>query len=101
MFARLILALILTFSGCGRRTAPAIPTFSSDFVFGTATAAYQVEGAYQADGKGMSVWDLYTNQFGIAGGATGNVAIDQYHRYAEDIVHLERLGAQTYRFSLS
>ncbi|MYK41702.1 MAG: family 1 glycosylhydrolase [Gemmatimonadetes bacterium] len=101
MFALLLLALILTFSGCGRRTAPSISTFPSDFVFGTATAAYQVEGAYQADGKGMSIWDLYTNQFGIAGGATGNVAIDQYHRYAEDIVHLERLGAETYRFSLS
>lgn len=97
------IALILALSGCGRGVtrSPTFLAFPESFVFGTATAAYAVEGAYEADGKGMSVWDLYTNQIGVAGGATGNVAIDQYHRYAEDIAHLEKLGAQTYRFSLA
>ena len=56
-----------------------------DFVWGTATSAYQVEGAYQDDGKGVSIWDTYTNKYNLAGGQTGNVAIDQYHRYKEDV----------------
>lgn len=105
MLVRLAIGITLIFSllGCGQRVTPA-PTFLAfppDFVFGASTASYAVEGAYEADGKGMSVWDLYTNQFGVAGGATGNVAIDQYHRYPEDIAHLKKLGIQAYRFSLA
>jgi len=76
-------------------------TFPNGFVWGAATSAYQVEGAHDADGKGRSVWDVYTNDLNLAGGATGNVAIDQYHRYESDVQHLKSLGIQSYRFSLA
>jgi beta-glucosidase len=82
------------------RSAHAL-TFPESFLFGAATSAYQVEGAWQDDGKGISVLDFYTNEVGIAGGATGNVAIDQYHRYGEDIESLRRMGVDTYRFSIA
>lgn len=75
--------------------------FPADFVWGTATSAYQVEGAYQEDGKGVSVWDTYTNDYGIARGETGNVAIDQYHLYKDDVALLKEMGIQSYRFSIS
>ena len=76
-------------------------TFPDDFVWGTATSAYQVEGAWQEDGKGPSVWDTYTNAFGLAGGDTGNVAIDQYHRYRDDVALMKEMGIQSYRFSIA
>jgi beta-glucosidase len=76
-------------------------TFPEDFVWGTATSAYQVEGAYQEDGKGVSIWDTYTNEYNLAGGETGNVAIDQYHRYKEDVALLKEMGVQSYRFSIA
>ena len=101
----MLLATMCTILGCGvlpRAQPDALgETFPDDFLLGAATAAYLVEGAWQEDGKGMSVWDFYTNQVGIAGGATGNVAIDQYHRYGEDIDHLRRLGVDAYRLSIS
>jgi beta-glucosidase len=75
--------------------------FPDDFVWGTATSAYQVEGAWQEDGKGLSVWDTYTNVFNLAEGETGNVAIDQYHRYADDVVLMKEMGIQSYRFSIA
>ena len=75
--------------------------FPEGFIWGTATSAYQVEGAYQEDGKGVSVWDTYTNDFKLAGGETGNVAIDQYHLYKEDVALLKRMGVQSYRFSIA
>ena len=75
--------------------------FPDDFMWGTATSAYQVEGAWQEDGKGLSVWDTYTNVYNLAGGQTGNVAIDQYHRYAEDVQLMKETGIQSYRFSIA
>jgi beta-glucosidase len=81
-------------------TAQAI-RFPSDFVWGTATSAYQVEGAWQEDGKGLSVWDTYTNVYGLAGGETANVTIDQYHRYADDVALMKEMGIQSYRFSIA
>ncbi len=75
--------------------------FPRDFVWGTATSAYQVEGAWQEDGKGPSVWDTYTNVYNLAGGENGNVAIDQYHRYAEDVRLMQEMGIQSYRFSIA
>jgi len=76
--------------------------FPDDFVWGTATSAYQIEGAYQEDGKGVSVWDTYANKYKLAAGEeTGNVAIDHYHRYKEDIGHLKEMGVQSYRFSIA
>src|SRR5690349_19387842 len=78
------------------------------FLWGIATAAYQVEGAYQADGKGESKWDFLTNkvgitQFTIGEKQTGNVAINMYDRtqYLKDIQLMKELGVNTYRFSIS
>ena len=78
-----------------------------DFLWGVASAAYQVEGAYQADGKGESKWDFLTNkvgvtQFTIGQKQTGNVAINLYDRkqYLQDIELMKKLGVNAYRFSL-
>jgi beta-glucosidase len=76
--------------------------FPKDFVWGAATAAYQVEGAWQEDGKGESIWDRFSHTPGnIDRGDTGDVACDQYHRYPEDIALMQRCGIPTYRFSIS
>jgi beta-glucosidase len=76
--------------------------FPDGFVWGAATAAYQVEGAVDADGRGRSIWDTFCRVPGaIAGGDTGDVACDHYHRYAEDIGSLADLGLGAYRFSIA
>ncbi|KRB78364.1 beta-glucosidase [Nocardioides sp. Root190] len=73
-----------------------------DFVFGTSTAAYQIEGAVTEDGRGPSVWDTYTATPGrVVDGSSGAVACDHYHRYREDIALMARLGAPGYRFSIA
>lgn len=73
-----------------------------DFIYGAATAAYQIEGAYREDGKGESIWDVFTHQKGnIKHGDTGDVACDHYHRYREDVALLAELGVDAYRFSLA
>ena len=67
--------------------------FPDGFLWGAATAAYQIEGAPDADGKGQSIWDTFTHTPGkIYHGDTGDVACDSYHRYPEDIAVLKRLG---------
>lgn len=72
------------------------------FLWGAATAAYQVEGAYRADGRGESIWDRFAHTPGkVLNGDTGDVACDSFHRYAEDITLLKQLGMQSYRFSVS
>src|SRR5699024_5320420 len=74
----------------------------ADFLFGTATAAYQVEGAAHVDGRGPSIWDTYCRTSGrVARGETGDVACDHYHRYGEDVELLADLGVDLYRFSVS
>jgi beta-glucosidase len=76
--------------------------FPPGFVFGTATAAYQIEGAVTEDGRGTSVWDTFSHTPGtIRDGDTGDVACDSYHRYGEDVALLAGLGAQAYRFSVA
>ena len=76
--------------------------FPADFVWGTATAAYQVEGAAALDGRGPSVWDTFARRPGaVLGGDTGDVAVDHYSRYAEDVRIMADLGVNAYRFSLS
>ncbi len=73
--------------------------FPDGFIWGAATAAYQVEGAWNEDGKGESIWDRFAHTPGkIRGGVTGDVACDQYHRYAEDIALARRLNLKSYRF---
>ncbi|RYP71673.1 hypothetical protein DL771_004624 [Monosporascus sp. 5C6A] len=74
----------------------------SDFLWGFATASYQIEGAVDKDGRGPSIWDTFCAQESkIAGGADGSVACDSYNRTAEDIALLKKLGAPSYRFSIS
>ncbi len=76
--------------------------FPKNFLWGAASAAYQVEGAYQEDGKGRNIWDAYCQTPGhIAHGENGNVACDQYHRYKEDIALMKEMGIRYYRFSIS
>src|SRR5215213_11504507 len=74
--------------------------FPADFVWGTATASYQIEGAPDVDGKGRSIWDTFTRVPGaIADGKTGDVADDHYHRFREDVEVMADLGVNSYRFS--
>jgi beta-glucosidase len=78
--------------------------FPAGFLWGAATAAHQVEGGWQADGKGLSVWDVYTNVDRMAeNGETANVALNMYDRaqYLQDIALLRQLGVNAYRFSLN
>ena len=76
--------------------------FPEDFLWGMATASYQVEGAWNEDGKGESIWDRYAHKAGhIKGSDTGDVACDHYHRYREDIGILKQLNQKSYRFSIS
>jgi beta-glucosidase len=77
--------------------------FPKGFYWGVATAAYQVEGAWNEDGKGPSIWDTYAHTPGkIKNGDTADVANDQYHRYKEDVALMKRdIGANAYRFSIS
>lgn len=76
--------------------------FPADFSWGAATASYQVEGAWNEDGKGESIWDRFSHTPGkIMNGDTGDVACDQYHRYKEDVALMKELGLRGYRFSIS
>src|SRR3954453_15209106 len=76
--------------------------FPDGFLWGTATAAFQVEGAWNEDGKGESIWDRFTHTPGkVKGGTNGDVACDQYHLYAQDMALARRLNQKSYRFSIS
>ncbi|MCX7796144.1 MAG: GH1 family beta-glucosidase [bacterium] len=76
--------------------------FPKDFVWGCATASYQIEGAFDEDGKGPSIWDVFTHIPGnIVDGSNGDIACDHYHRYAEDIELMKVLRLKAYRFSIS
>ncbi|WP_420707728.1 GH1 family beta-glucosidase [Streptomyces sp. NRRL F-5135] len=76
--------------------------FPPDFLWGTATAAYQIEGAVHEDGRTPSIWDVYSRTPGkVLGGDTGDVATDHYHRWREDIDIMSSLGVGAYRFSVS
>ncbi len=76
--------------------------FPAGFTWGTATAAYQVEGAVDEDGRLPSIWDRFSHTPGrVAGGDTGDVACDHYHRWPADLDLMATLGIQSYRFSVS
>lgn len=76
--------------------------FCKDFLWGAASAAHQIEGAYLEDGKGMGIWDTFEQETGyIIRNENGNVACDHYHRYREDIAIMKELGLKSYRFSVS
>ncbi|EOX95068.1 Beta glucosidase 11 [Theobroma cacao] len=74
--------------------------FPPGFVFGSATSAYQVEGAASEDGRAPSIWDTFAHA-GYANGATGDITVDQYHKYQEDVHLMAEMGLDAYRFSIS
>ena len=77
-------------------------TFPKDFIWGTATASYQIESAWNEDGKGESIWDRFSHTQGkVRGGDTGDVACDSYHRFGEDIAIMKQLNQKSCRFSIS
>ena len=85
---------------------PAAPVagvaFPPGFVWGTATASYQIEGAAAEDGRTPSIWDTYSHTPGrVRGGDTGDVADDHYHRYRDDVAIMRELGVGSYRFSVA
>jgi beta-glucosidase len=93
-------------SGTGIAAALAAPRkvlhFPKDLLWGAATSAYQVEGAWNEDGKGESIWDRYAHKPGnIRDGSNGDVACDQYHRYKEDVALMKQMHLKSYRFSIS
>jgi beta-glucosidase len=76
--------------------------FPDGFLWGMATAAFQVEGAWNEDGKGESIWDRFTHTVGkVKGGTTADVSCDEYHVYREDIAIMKQLHQKSYRFSIS
>jgi len=76
--------------------------FPEAFLWGAATSAYQIEGGWDADGKGPSVWDTFSHTPGkVAGGDTGDVACDHYHRWSQDVALMRDLRLRAYRFSVS
>ncbi|MFI2669752.1 GH1 family beta-glucosidase [Streptomyces albidoflavus] len=86
-------------------TVPAAPDLSglpAGFTWGVATAAYQIEGAVAEDGRAPSIWDTFSHTPGkVAGGDTGDVACDHYHRWPEDLALMKRLGVDSYRLSIA
>ncbi|MFI6320043.1 GH1 family beta-glucosidase [Nonomuraea sp. NPDC050556] len=76
--------------------------FPEGFVWGAATAAYQIEGAVREDGRGTSIWDTFSATPGkVANGDTGEIACDHYHRYRDDVALMRELGLRAYRFSVA
>jgi beta-glucosidase len=78
------------------------PLLPPDFEWGFATAAYQIEGGFDQEGRGPSIWDTFTHlEPSRTKGANGDVACDHFHRYEEDLDLLQKYGAKAYRFSIS
>ncbi|MCA1554566.1 MAG: family 1 glycosylhydrolase, partial [Chloroflexi bacterium] len=76
--------------------------FPENFLWGAATSAYQIEGAYDEDGRGRSIWDTFCGlPKKIRTGENGNVACDHYHRWHEDVELMSKLGLKAYRFSIA
>lgn len=76
--------------------------FPPGFVWGAATAAYQIEGAWDEDGNGESIWNRFTHTQGnIENGDTGDVACDHCHRWRDDIALMKEIGLQAYRSSIA
>ncbi|MDP9394238.1 MAG: GH1 family beta-glucosidase [Actinomycetota bacterium] len=83
-------------------TATTARTFPQDFLWGSATASYQIEGAATEDGRAPSIWDTYSHTPGrVLNGDTGDVAADHYHRWREDVDAMGALGLKAYRFSIA
>lgn len=79
-----------------------VSSFPENFIWGAATASYQIEGAAYEDGKGLSIWDVFCRRPGaIHQGHTGEIACDHYHRFRQDVALMKEIGLQGYRFSIS
>jgi beta-glucosidase len=79
-----------------------VSSFPSDFLWGTATSAYQIEGAVKEDGRGPSIWDYYAHiPKTIADHSNADVTNDSYHLYKKDVQLMKALGAKAYRFSIA
>lgn len=79
-----------------------VQKFPKDFIWGTATASYQIEGAVDKDGRGESIWDRFSRTPGkVVNGDTGDEACDHYHRYEEDVQIMKDMGIDSYRFSIA
>jgi beta-glucosidase len=89
-------------SAHARNGAGCTATFPDKFLWGTATSAFQIEGAWNEDGKGESIWDRYTHiPENIDNNETADVALNHYHLFREDVQHIKALGTKAYRFSIS
>jgi beta-glucosidase len=89
-------------AGQAPSSAPDDRSFPKGFLWGSATASYQVEGAVKEDGRGVSIWDTFSHTPGKTYmGDTGDVADDSYHRYPEDIALMKALGLTACRFSVA
>ena len=116
-FSRRQFAKLAGFSALGMAAAPAKPAdnetkpspdrhapapFPNGFLWGTATSAYQIEGAVDEDGRGRSIWDIFSHTPGKIGDASNaDRANDHYHRYKEDVGLIKQLGVKAYRFSIA
>ena len=79
-----------------------LSSFGEEFKWGTACAAYQIEGAWDSDGKGVSIWDEFTHRKGnVHNNDNGDVSVDFYHRYKEDIRLHKEMNFDVFRFSIS
>ncbi|KAH7676632.1 Beta-glucosidase protein [Dioscorea alata] len=107
LLASILLSLYLIYlnlKGCSAQSSPPNFTrndFPSDFVFGSGTSAYQVEGAAAEDGRSPSIWDTHTHAGKMPDKSTGDIASDQYHKYKEDVKLMSDTGLEAYKFSIS
>jgi beta-glucosidase len=105
MSRRKLLPSLMSLFGFARALRPHVAAadelaFPADFVWGTSTSSYQIEGAVNEDGRGKSIWDIYSHTPGrVKNDDTGDVACDHYHRWLEDVEWLTRGGFNAYRFS--
>ncbi|XP_031279789.1 beta-glucosidase 11-like [Pistacia vera] len=98
LFLIFFIILVVKSVDCGNQFSR--DDFPADFVFGSGTSAYQVEGAAAEDGRTPSIWDTFAHS-GITHGANGDVACDHYHKYKEDVQLMVDTGLEAYRFSIS